>query len=114
MTVRPALWSESTEKLLHDIKKSMPDQCRKLESTMDDLWKVIEDLLHEGAQNGCFRPVFFPAVRIMFKGAYNELSNYTLLVEHKLTLTEMLYAILDILMYGVVVAENETQSVRGK
>ena len=59
MTVRPALWNERTENLMLDIKKSMPDQCKKLESTMDELWQVIEDLLHEGARTGYFRPVFF-------------------------------------------------------
>lgn len=114
MTVRPALWNERTDNLMLDIKKSMPEQCKKLESTMDELWQVIEDLLHEGARTGYFRPVFFPVIRAMFKGAYNELSAYKLLREHRLTVTEMLNEMLDILMYGVVVTERDEERVRGK
>ena len=114
MTVRSSLWSESTDLLAIDIKKSMPEQWQKVESTLDELWEMIEDLLREGARIGCFRPVFFPAVRVIFKGAFNEFANYPFLLQHKVTVKEMIDYTFDILMFGLVAQENQVENTRRK
>lgn len=106
ITVRPVLWNETADHITLDIKKNMPTQWQKLECAMDELWQMIEDLMHEGVRTGCFRPVFFPAVRVMFKGACNEFANYSFLLTHKVTVKEMIDSMLDILMYGIVTKEN--------
>lgn len=109
ITLRPTLSKEWPENLAIDIKKSMPGEWEKLQISMNEIWEKIEDLLEEGATRGCFRPVFFPAVRVILRGAFNEYGNYKFLMEHKVTLHEMIDSVLDILMYGIVVQpDHET------
>ena len=111
ITVRSSLWNEISDHLAIDIKIAMPNQWQKLEGAMDELWEVIEDLLREGARTGCFRPVFFPAIRVMFKGAFSEFANYKFLLEHKVTMREMIDYMLDILMFGLVYKDNPCTSL---
>ena len=106
MSVRASAWPESTEHLMIEIKRSLPEQWQKVETAMDELWQMIEDLLQEGSQSGDFRPVFPPAVRVMFKGAFNEFANYNFLLKHKVTMREMIDYMIDILMYGIVTQDH--------
>ncbi len=102
MSVGTTLWNERTEHVIIDIKKSMPGQWQKLESVKDELWAVIEELIRQGVQSGCFRPIFIPALRAMFAGAFNEFSNYQFLLKNKVTMKEMVDYSLEILMFGLV------------
>jgi len=113
MTVRTSIWNEKTDHALIDIKKSMPEQWRKIEDVKDELWGTIENIIREGVRTGCFRPVFIPAVRAVFSGAFNEFSNYQFLLKNKVTMKEMVDYTLDILMYGLVVQENRAEKARG-
>lgn len=109
ITVRPAISKVVPENFALDIKRCMPGEWEKLQSGLDEYWGKIEDLLQEGAAKGCFRPVFFPAVRMILRGAFLEFGNYKFLLEHKVTLNEMIDSVLDILMYGIIVQpDHET------
>ncbi len=107
LTVRSSLWDEMSDHLVIEIKRAMPNQWQKLDGALDELWEVTEDLLREGARTGCFRPVFFPAVRVLFKGAFYEFANYKFLLEHKVTMREMIDYMLDILMFGLVEKDKD-------
>jgi len=114
ITVRTSIWNEKTDHALIDIKKSMPEQWRKIEDVKDELWGTIENLLHEGVRTGSFRPVFIPVVRTVFIGAFKEFSNYQFLLQHKVTMKEMVDYTLDILMYGLVAQKNPDENAKGK
>ena len=110
LAVRSSLWTGISETVFMDIKRCMPDQWRTIENTLDELWLVVETLLQEGVRAGHFRPVFFPAVRIMFRGAYYEFANYQFLAQHKVTIAEMIDHIIDILLYGIVQQAGNEQT----
>ena len=102
MSVKPSLCAKTTDRVAIEMKKCMPEHWEKLEGALDELWEITERLLHEGVQKGCFRPVFFPAIRVMFKGSFNEFANHSFLVQHKVTIDEMVSHMTDILMFGFV------------
>lgn len=102
MSVKPSLCAKTTDRVAIEMKKCMPEHWGKLEGAIDELWEITERLLQEGVQNGSFRPVFFPAMRAMFKGSFNEFANYSFLVQHKVTIDEMVGHMTDILMFGLV------------
>jgi AcrR family transcriptional regulator len=110
MTVRPYWCTETTDRISIDIKRCMPEQWQKVEKAMDELWEITERLVQEGVRQGYFRPVFFPAVRTMFKGAFNEFANHTFLLQHKVTIREMVDYMTDILMFGLVEKKADEQS----
>ena len=114
MTVGTTLWNEKTEHVIIDIKKSMPGQWQKLENVKDELWVVIEDLIHQGVQSGCFRPIFIPALRAMFAGAFDEFSNYQFLLKNKVTMKEMVDYTIDILMFGMVTHKEQDNGIGRK
>jgi AcrR family transcriptional regulator len=107
MLVRPSLCPEKTDCVALDIKKFLPDQWRIVEEDIEERWEIIEKLIHQGEQTGCFRKVFFPAVRAMFKGAFHEFANHNYLLQHKVTMKEMIEFMTDILLYGLVTKTNQ-------
>ncbi len=109
LLVRPSLCYQSTDRVAIEIKKFMPDYWRPVEASIDELWRMIESLIREGEQAGCFRTVFFPAVRVMFKGAFHEFANHEFLLQNKVTMREMIVFMTDILLFGVVNKENAEQ-----
>ena len=110
LTVRSSLWTGISETVFMDVKRCMPDQWRTIENTLDELWLVVEILLQEGVRTGHFRPIFFPALRIMFRGAYYEFANYQFLAQHKVTMEEMTDHIINILLYGIARQDGNEQA----
>lgn len=102
MLVKPSLCAKTTDRVAIEMKKCMPEHWAKLEGALDELWEITERLLQEGVQKGYFRPVFFPAMRAMFRGSFNEFANYSFLVRHKVTIDEMVGHMTDILMFGLM------------
>lgn len=109
MAVRSSLCAESTDRVGIEIKKCMPEQWKKVEADIEEVWEVLENLIHEGEKNGSFRPVFFPAVRVMFKGAFYEFANHNFLLQHKVTMKEMIAFMTDILLFGLVPKRSRDQ-----
>lgn|GEM_PF-398551 len=106
LTIRSSICAESTDRAAIDIKKYMPELWKKAERDMEEMWQIMENLICEGEKIGCFRKVFFPALRVMFKGAFHEFANHSYLLQHKITIHEMLDRMTDILLFGVVSQEN--------
>ncbi|MEG6585308.1 TetR/AcrR family transcriptional regulator [Dendrosporobacter sp. 1207_IL3150] len=110
MTVRSTIWGDTADQVSLDIKKCMPHQWKKIEKSIDELWEIIDALLSEGKQKGVFRPVFFPAMRVMFRGSFHEFANYAFLLQNRVTVKEMINYMVDILMYGIVVQQQDKPS----
>nr|WP_173812793.1 TetR/AcrR family transcriptional regulator [Dendrosporobacter quercicolus]NSL48209.1 TetR/AcrR family transcriptional regulator [Dendrosporobacter quercicolus DSM 1736]SDM09169.1 transcriptional regulator, TetR family [Dendrosporobacter quercicolus] len=109
MAVRPTLCAETTDRIAIEVKKFMPKQWKKVEDDMEELWESVESLIREGERTGCFRPVFFPAIRVMFKGAFHEFANHNFLLQNKVTIKEMIELMTDILLFGLVPKDSRDQ-----
>jgi AcrR family transcriptional regulator len=101
MLVRPSLCPETTDRVAFEIRKFMPEQWKTVEADIEAKWRLIETLVQEGEKTGRFRSVFFPAVWVMFRGSFHEFANQDFLLQHKVTMKEMIEYMVDILLFGL-------------
>lgn len=91
-------------RLLSNIRHYMPEEWTKIDHLLKATWRLFEDeVLRKAIAANYFRPVNLAVIQMMFDGIVDQLFNYKLLAQNNLTLNDALTAMIDILLYGLVV-----------
>ena len=108
LSVRPAAFIKLEDRVKLDLRRQFPGLWRRAHESAEAQWDMIDEVLREGIDAGCFRPIYVPVVRKLLQGAVNEISDYDFLLEQRKTFHEMIGFITDILIYGIMLPEPVT------
>jgi hypothetical protein len=103
MTAHPKVLGPVNNRVPEDIKRYLPEEWKKIEFYIDEVWMLIEELIREGVERGCLRPVNLAVLRKIFIGGLDEMSNFEFLRENNLTVYDAINNMTDILVSGLVV-----------
>ena len=108
LSVRPAAFIKLEDRVKLDLRRQFPGLWKRAHESAEAQWDMIDEVLREGIDAGCFRPIYVPVVRKLLQGAVNEISDYDFLLEQRKTFHEMIGFITDILIYGIMLPEPMT------
>ena len=108
LSVRPAAFIKLEDRVKLDLRRQFPGLWKRAHESAEAQWDMIDEVLREGIDAGCFRPIYVPVVRKLLQGAVNEISDYDFLLEQRKTFHEMIGFITDILIYGIMLPEPVT------
>ncbi len=112
LSVRPAAFIKLEDRVKLDLRRQFPGLWKRSHESAEAQWDMIDEVLREGIDAGCFRPIYVPVVRKLLQGAVNEISDYDFLLEQRKTFHEMIGFITDIVIYGIMLPEQQ-ESVTG-
>lgn len=91
------------------IRQFFPNQWMKMQNFFDEWLNTFDVLIQQGIDSGQFRPIYLPLFRKIIKGSYEELIQHSFFREEKVTLSEMMDLMADILLYGMVQPKEQSQ-----
>jgi len=106
LSVRPAAFIKLEDRVKLDLRRQFPGLWKRAHESAEAQWDMIDEVLREGIEAGCFRPIYVPVVRKLLQGAVNEISDYDFLLEQRKTFHEMIGFITDIVIYGIMLPEQ--------
>lgn len=107
LSVRPAAFIKLEDRVKLDLRRQFPGLWKRAHESAEAQWDMIDEVLREGIEAGCFRPIYVPVVRKLLQGAVNEISDYDFLLEQRKTFHEMIGFITDIVIYGIMLPEQQ-------
>lgn len=107
LSVRPAAFIKLEDRVKLDLRRQFPGLWKRAHESAEAQWDMIDEVLREGIDAGCFRPIYVPVVRKLLQGAVNEISDYDFLLEQRKTFHEMIGFITDIVIYGIMLPEQQ-------
>ena len=109
MNASPKALGPLSDRIIVDAKRLLPKEWAKFEDFFTDKWMKIEQVIHQGEQEGLFRPVNLNILRKMYMGTINELGDYQFLSQNSCTFSSTMATTIDILIFGSI-----NQDGRGK
>jgi len=106
LSVRPAAFIKLEDRVKLDLRRQFPGLWKRAHESAEAQWDMIDEVLREGIDAGCFRPIYVPVVRKLLQGAVNEISDYDFLLEQRKTFHEMIGFITDVVIYGIMLPEQ--------
>ena len=107
LSVRPTAFIKLEDRVKLDLRRQFPGLWKRAHESAEAQWDMIDEVLREGIEEGCFRPIYVPVVRKLLQGAVNEISEYEFLLEQRKTFHEMIGFITDIVIYGIMLPEKQ-------
>ena len=107
LSVRPTAFIKLEDRVKLDLRRQFPGLWKRAHESAEAQWDMIDEVLREGLEAGCFRPIYVPVVRKLLQGAVNEISENEILLEQRKTLHEMNGFITDIVIYGIMLPEKQ-------
>ena len=107
LSVRPTAFIKLEDRVKLDLRRQFPGLWKRAHESAEAQWDMIDEVLREGIEAGCFRPIYVPVVRKLLQGAVNEISEYEFLLEQRKTFHEMIGFITDIVIYGIMRPEQQ-------
>ena len=107
LSVRPTAFIKLEDRVKLDLRRQFPGLWKRAHESAEAQWDMIDEVLREGIEAGCFRPIYVPVVRKLLQGAVNEISEYEFLLEQRKTFHEMIGFITDIVIYGIMLPEKQ-------
>ncbi len=107
LSVRPAAFIKLEDRVKLDLRRQFPGLWKRAHESAEAQWDMIDEVLREGIETGCFRSIYVPVVRKLLQGAVNEISEYDFLLEQRKTFHEMIGFITDIVIYGIMLPEKQ-------
>jgi AcrR family transcriptional regulator len=107
LSVRPAAFIKLEDRVKLDLRRQFPGLWKRAHESAEAQWDMIDEVLREGIEAGCFRSIYVPVVRKILQGAVNEISEYDFLLEQRKTFHEMIGFITDIVIYGIMLPEKQ-------
>jgi AcrR family transcriptional regulator len=107
LSVRPTAFVKLEDRVKLDLRRQFPGLWKRAHESAEAQWDMIDSVLREGIEVGCFRPVYVPVVRKILQGAVNEITEYGFLLEQRQTFQEMIGHITDIVIYGIMLPEKQ-------
>lgn len=101
MTASPKALGPLSDRIVIDAKRVLPKEWAKFEDFFTDKWMKIEQVIHQGEQEGLFRPVNLAVLRKMYMGTINELGDYQFLSQSSCTFSDTMATTIDILIFGL-------------
>ncbi|TCL59773.1 TetR family transcriptional regulator [Hydrogenispora ethanolica] len=92
----------SERRLVEDIRRYMPETWAKTKRAQEEQWKLFQEFLQEGINDGYIRPVNLAVVQKMISGALEEMLNERFLAENDMTISEVYAQLNEIIMVGMV------------
>jgi len=109
MNASPKALGPLSDRIIVDARRLLPKEWTKFEDFFTDKWMKIEQVIHQGEQEGLFRPVNLSILRKMYMGTINELGDYQFLSQNSCTFSSTMATTIDILIFGLI-----NQDGRGK
>ena len=107
LSVRPAAFIKLEDRVKLDLRRQFPGLWKRAHESAEAQWDMIDEVLREGIETGCFRSIYVPVVRKILQGAVNEISEYDFLLEQRKSFHEMIGFITDIVIYGIMLPEKQ-------
>ena len=107
LSVRPASFVKMEDRVKLDLRRQFPGLWKRAHESAEAQWNMIDEVLREGIEAGCFRPIYVPVVRKVLQGAVNEISEYGFLLDQRKTFHEMIGFITDIVIYGIMLPDQQ-------
>ena len=103
----PASYGLTNLRVWSELKRYYPGQWALVEQCMQFGWDEVQELMEAGMEQGYFRRVHIPVFIHMYIGAFEQIVNNQTAVTSKMTVTQALDAIIDILLSGLLESESK-------
>lgn len=100
--VRSKLFAGVNDRVKLELGIQYPGLWKKAHQAQEEQWNVLDAVLREGIETGCFRPVFVPVLRKVLQGSVHEIIDYDFLLRNRTSFDEMIGHITDIVLYGIM------------
>jgi len=107
LTVKSKVFSDVSDRVKMELRKQYPGLWEKAHKSQEEQWDVIDNVITEGIEAGCFRPIFVPVLRKVLQGAVSEIIDYDFLLQNRTSFHEMIRHITDIILYGIMEPEKQ-------
>ena len=107
LKVRSKLSTDVNDRVKMELGTQYPGLLKKAHKAKDEQWSIIEGVLQEGIDAGCFRPIFVPVLRKVLQGSVHEIMDYDFLLQNKTSFDEMIGHITDIILYGLIARNDQ-------
>jgi len=101
-TVLPTYFNIFDLRLLDQLKRSYPEQWRKVDAELKDDWKELRMLIEEGIRKDEIRDINVNLVMKLFIDSANSTLDQRFFAQNNISVSEALDAIVDVLLYGLV------------
>ena len=106
LKVRSKLSTDVNDRVKLELGVQYPGLLKKAHKAKEEQWTLIEGVLQDGIEAGCFRPIFVPVLHRLLHGAVHEIMDYEFLLENKTSFEEMIGHITDIILYGIIARDD--------
>jgi len=86
---------------LYVIRDTYPKIYRKVEQRLENGWESTIALLQQGIEEGVIRPIKIPILKMMLEASLEQFFQRDILVKNKITYSEGLDEVVDILIEGI-------------
>jgi AcrR family transcriptional regulator len=107
LTVKSKVFSDVSDRVKMELSQQYPGLWEKAHKSQEEQWDVIDNVIKEGIEAGCFRPIFVPVLRKVLQGSVREIIDYDFLLQHRTSFHEMIGHITDIVIYGIMAPEKQ-------
>ena len=84
-----------------DLKENYPELYKRLSVRLENDWEKTIELIERGMEEGVIRPISIPVLKALVSGAMESLLGGNVLKKNKLSYTEALEGLIDIVMNGI-------------
>ena len=111
MTASPKALGPLSDRIIADARRLLPKEWAKFEDFFTDKWMKIEQVIHQGEQEGLFRPVNLVVLRKMYMGTINELGDYQFLASNSCTFSSTMATTIEILIFGLIANDGSNKKM---
>jgi len=101
--VMPEGYHDVDFRQLYSLKDKYPTIYRQVEERLETGWEKTIVLIEEGVKEGVVKPVSVPLVKMMLEASLEQFFQRDILIRNKLSYTEALKMVVDILVDGISV-----------
>lgn len=107
LTVKSKVFAEVSDRVKMELSQQYPGLWEKAQRSQEEQWDVVDAVIEEGIEAGCFRPIFIPVLRKVLQGSVSEIVDYEFLLKNRTSFHEMIGHITDIIIYGIMAPEKQ-------
>ena len=100
--VMPEGYKDVDFRQLYSLKEKYPNIYAQVENRLETGWETTIFLLEKGMEEGVIRKVNIPIVKLMLEAALEQFFQRDVLIRHKMTYTQALNEVVEILVDGIV------------
>lgn len=101
MIILPDRYKEVDFSKVIDLKENYPELYKRLSIRLESDWDKTIELIERGMKEGVIRPISIPVLKALVSGAMESLLGGNVLKKNKLSYTDALEGLIDIVMNGI-------------